>query len=126
MVVSFARFSQLTRYRSEIDTHHGAIVNSSKSSPPVRWETGRWLLLLFTLFRTRTSTTGSFVTTMGTTSVTIQPGKTPNLQRNQLRGSWKPSSSSISLTGEGVPPILRRDGSPDCSVRKLLIVRFVN
>jgi hypothetical protein len=37
----------------------------------------------------------SFVTTRGTSSVTIQPGK-PNLRRNQLGGSLKPGSSSIS------------------------------
>jgi hypothetical protein len=94
MVVSFARLSRLTRYRREI-------VSSRRRRQFIE-------IIACTLGDRSMAVTAihvvpddnfddwSFVTTRGTSSVTIQPGKTPNLRRNQLGGSWKPGSSSIS------------------------------
>src|ERR1700722_11907798 len=78
-------------------------------------ELKRWQPLLFTLFRTTTSTTGSYAPTLGRNSVTTPPGKPPNGSHRRSRKSARQNSSSTSRTEKPDERVLQKAGPPDCS-----------
>src|SRR4030081_184116 len=97
----------------KIDSRHGAVPDPL-AIVAHGVELKRWQRLLFTLFRTTASTTGSYVTTMGTSSATIPPEKPPNWSSRRSCESAATSSLFTSLTEERAARFLQRGEQRDC------------